>query len=121
MSMKLTLRSKTLTPETAQDALLKAILEKKPLSLWVSKNGDVVGITLQEAAGDEAVALTDEADTPLFPVCAAIRGRLTGNDGDPMLMADLPKAIKAAEAERIRFYTEREKEFGPSAWPHRAA
>ena len=109
MSTKLVLETTSLTPEAAKEALEKAMQEKKPLNLWINKYGEVFGTSLQQAGTDEAIfiRLAEESDNPSFPVCVAVRGRLLTNDGDPMSIADLPKAIKAAE-ERVRFYTERE-------------
>jgi hypothetical protein len=119
MSTQLVLAETPLTPEAAKEALEKAIEEKKPLNLWINKYGKVVGATLQQPEKTEEatfIRLAEEAPSiPSFPVCVAVRGRLLTNEGDPMVIADLPKAIKAAESERARFYTEREKEFGPSA------
>jgi hypothetical protein len=124
MSTKVVLAETPLTLASAKEALEKAIQEKQPLNLWVNKHGDLIGVTFEHAGSDEAACIRLTQDAPLgpsFPVCIVVRGRLLTNDGDPMSIADLPKAIKAAEAERVRFYTEREKEFGPSAWPHGAA
>lgn len=110
MSTKFVLKTTSLTSESAKEALEKAMLEQKPLNLWINKYGEVVGTTLQQAGTDEAIFIrrTEESDNPSFPVCVAVRGRLLTKDGEPMSIADLPKAIKAAQ-ERVRFYTEREK------------
>ena len=73
--------------------------EKQPLNLWINQYSEVVGAAFQAAEG----AQIEAPSGPSFSVCVALRGRLLTNDGDPMSIADLPKTIKAAEAERVRF------------------
>ena len=120
MSTKLVLETTPLTPESAKEALENAMQEAKPLNLWINKYGEVVGTTLQQAGTDEAtfIRLAEESNNPSFPVCVAVRGRLLTNEGKPISIADLPKAIKAAEAKRVRFHTEREKEFARARGRH---
>jgi hypothetical protein len=70
---------------------------------------------------DEAVvfAITEtlsHGGSPRFEVCYVLDGRLR-HDGGVITMDDLPSLIEAAESERVRFYTEREAEYGESAWP----
>jgi hypothetical protein len=108
----------------AKEALEKAISERKPVGLWLNKYGEQITVTLDPGESDESDVIDlglemsgSKMSGPSFPVCIAIRGRLVSDDGDPMSIADLGRAIKAAEAERIRFYTERAEAFGPSAWP----
>jgi hypothetical protein len=104
----------------AKETLEKAIREKRPAGLWLDKHGEQVTVTFAPQhpdEGDVSVRLQEAMSVPSFPIAVAVRGRLFSNDGDPMSIDDLPEAIKAAEDERTRFYTEREKEFGPSAWP----
>lgn len=39
------------------------------------------------------------------------------SSGDSVTVDDLPRLIQDAEDERVRFYKEREQEYGESAWP----
>jgi hypothetical protein len=39
------------------------------------------------------------------------------NDGQQLDFDTLPVAFKDAEDDRVRFYSEREQEYGASAWP----
>lgn len=106
-----------------KEALEKAITEKKAVNLWLDMRGELVTMTFepQSGGGDVFLAAQESTSAPSFPVCIAVRGRLLNQDGNPMSIEDLAKAIKAAEAKRDRFYTEREKRFGPSASPDKAA
>jgi hypothetical protein len=106
-----------------KEMLEKAIREGKTVGLWLDKYGEPVTVTLVPRSDhdDDVIRFHEEMSVPSWPICIAVRGRLLDNDGHPMLIGDLPKAIRAAERERTRFYTEREKEFGPSAWPRSAA
>ena len=74
------------------------------MKLWrkdVAKNGTAVHRNV--------IRLT-ESDEPSFPVCVVVRG-CSPMTASPFWIADLPKAIKLVEAERVGFYTGCEKEF----------
>lgn len=101
---------------SARTALETAMRDKQPLSLWLDKHGNLVALRFTD--GDVAESPSSK---PAFPVCIAIKGRLLDNDGNPMSLNLLSKAVKTAEAERTRFYTEQENRFGPSAWPRNEA
>ena len=96
---------------------------RKPFALFLSKYGEQeTGIFDEpdDAELDETDQFFDEAmcrPKPSFDVCTVREGRLIDNFGNPISLDDLPRLIKEAEDERVRFYREREKEFGPSAWP----
>jgi hypothetical protein len=98
-----------------------AFKKKAVLRLAVDRYGDLAGWLLEKEDMDEAdVERMQDAllgNEPCFDVCWVRGSELLTDDFSPMSIDDLPKAIAAAKAERIRFYTEREKEFGPSAWP----
>jgi hypothetical protein len=98
--------------------LERAVTERKLCGLWVNKYGQLVTISLEPRQDeDDLLRLMEEVSTPSFPVASAARGRLIDKDGNLVELDDLPRLIKDAKAERIRFYTEREKESGLSAWP----
>lgn len=89
--------------------------------LAVDRYGELEGWRLLKEEMDEGdIERMQDAllgHEPNFDVCWVRQGELTTAYDEPMSLDDLPKAIAGAKAERIRFYTEREKEFGPSAWP----
>ena len=104
----------------AKELLEKAIANKTPLALFLDKYGEQVTVGLVPHDPDsDAFRLIEEMGlfSPSFQICTAIDGMITNGDGYPISIGDLPKAIKAAEDERNRFYTEKEKQFGASAWP----
>ncbi len=104
----------------AKKLLEKAIANKTPLALFLDKYGEQVTVGLAPRNPEsDAFRLIEEMGlfSPSFQICTAIDGFLTNCDGYPISIEDLPKAIKAADDERNRFYTEKEKQFGASAWP----
>jgi hypothetical protein len=102
----------------ANELLKRAITNKTPAALYLNKHGEQATVEIERDNSEEdAFRLSQGMDSPSFEVCMALDGRLTDRSGDAISINELPRAIKDAQAERIRFYTEREKEFGPSAWP----
>jgi len=104
----------------AQKRLEKAIANKTPLAVFFDRYGEQVTVGLVPSDPEsDAFRLIEEMGlfSPSFQICTAIDGDLTNCDGGPISIEDLPKAIKTAEDERTRFYTEREETFGASAWP----
>lgn len=104
----------------AKKLLERAITQRTPLILFIDKYGEQVAVGLAPSDPEsDAFRLIDELSlfSPSFQICTTIDGFLTNWDGDPISIEDLPKAIKAAEDERNRFYTEKEKQFGARAWP----
>lgn len=104
----------------AKKLLEEAIANKTPLALFLNKYGEQITVGLAPSDPEsDAFRLIEEMGlfSPSFQICTAIDGFLTNWDGDPISIEDLPKAIKAAEDERNRFYTEKEKQFGARAWP----
>jgi hypothetical protein len=109
---------------------LKAQIEEcnrsgEPTMFFVTKRGDVDAVSLrkEDAENEEVFAhLHEQAETPHFEICTVIKGAVQGDlldcDASRLNEEELEEAITSAEDERIRFYTEREKEFGESAWPN---
>lgn len=104
----------------ARKLLEKAITQRTPLVLFIDRYGEQVTVGLAPSDPEsDAFRLIEELSqfSPSFQICTAIDGFLTNWDGCPISIEDLPEAIRAAEDERTRFYTEREKQFGARAWP----
>lgn len=108
--------------DAAKTHVEAALRDKVVLRLAVDRYGEMEGWRLLKEEMDERdINRMQDAllgHEPNFDVCWVRDGKLErAYNDDPMPLDDLPKAIAEAKAERIRFYTEREKEFGPSAWP----
>jgi hypothetical protein len=108
----------------AKSELEKAILNRTPCEFFINRYGEQETLDVgrnpdPELDLDDAERLGEEFAlyAPTFGVCCALKGELLGTDGNPVSFDDLPRLIEEAEDERVRFYSEREKEFGPSAWP----
>lgn len=113
-------RKETKLDVNARKLVEKAITQRTPLALFLDKYGKQVTVGLAPSDPEsDAFRLIEELSlfSPSFQICTAIDGYLTNWDGFPISIEDLPKAIWAAEDERNRFYTEKEKQFGASAWP----
>src|ERR1039458_2044542 len=113
-------RKETKLDVNARKLLEKAITQRTPLVLFLDKYGEqvTVGLAPHDPESD-AFRLIEQMSlfSPSFQICSSIDGFLTDRDGYPISIEDLPNAIKAAEDERTRFYTEKEKQFGARAWP----
>lgn len=112
--------------EIALRMIEQHIDSNEPLLLFINRNGDLDRVTVSsEKFSDEddisAVfyELTESAtsDRPHFPICTVVNGLIQDNGGQVISLEHLPEAIVEAEQERIRFYSEREAEYGASAWP----
>ena len=104
----------------SKELLEKALTHRTPLALFLDSCGEQLTVGPAPSDTESDAFRLDEAMTrfsPSFQICTAINGVLTNRGGDPISIDDLPNAIKDAEEERIRFYTEKEEDFGPSAWP----
>ena len=96
---------------------------KQPLMLFVDRYGDIDGVTLRHGQFDNENHAFEELleiaghSGPYFQICTVINGVIQDQAGDLISTDDLPALLKNAEAERIRFYSEREQVYGESAWP----
>jgi hypothetical protein len=116
----------TTEPEV-REQIEKAILNRTPFELFLNSYGEQETLDLgprdpdEDEEADDAERLLREkypgTGRPSFDVCAVIEGRLIDPTGKSISLDDLPNLHREAEDERVRFYTERAKEFGPFAWP----
>ena len=116
----------TTEPEV-REQVEKAILNRTPFEVFLNNYGEQETLDLgprdadEDEEADDAERLLREmcpgTSRPTFDVCAVIDGRLVDPAGSSISLDDLPRLIKEVEDERVRFYSEREKRFGPSAWP----
>ena len=85
--------------------------------------GIIDGVTLRHGQLDSETDVFQQLleiaghSRPYFEVCTVINGVIQDQAGDIISTDDLPALLKNAEAERIRFYSEREQVYGESAWP----
>ena len=101
----------------------KYVETKEPLMLFVDRHGGVDGVSLRHGQFDNETdvfqRLLEMANHagPYFEICTVINGVIQDQAGDMISTDDLPALLKNAEAERVRFYSEREQVYGASAWP----
>ena len=106
------------------DLVAKHVESKLPLLVFLDRNGEVDSATLNQ---DELDFDTDNISWrlhkeagclsyPYFEICSVLDG-VIWSGGDEITIDELPLAVKEAEAERERFYVEREQEYGASVWP----
>jgi hypothetical protein len=104
-------------PSTLNSALVEKTVN---LVVLLDKYGEQVAISLanHKDEGDSLRLMeAKEAFMPNFEVFCVLDGVLMSNDGDHITLEQIPALLAEAEAERIRFYTERAAVYGPSAWP----
>jgi hypothetical protein len=102
-------------------AVAKAIKRGTALDVFITSTGELFGVSLTKRKPTEEDFRYLEEEKQMvtkmtFGVCRVRNGKLE-RSGEPLKLASLPKAIEEAQAERIHFYTEREKGNGPRAWP----
>lgn len=99
-----------------------AVQERNKASMmFVNRYGDVNEVSASNAPTEIQTVfeqLLEKVDyCPYFIICTVVDGVIDNQIGDVISIDDLPIALKEAQDERIRFYSEREKEYGESAWP----
>lgn len=112
--------------EQLQAAVQNAIQTKTTTMFFVDRHGEIdqVTVTGRSAQEDEwPLHLIARISTPYFEICTV------GPDGNGKIklfegvisrdisVNDLLEAEQAAQAERVRFYSERAEQYGDSAWP----
>jgi hypothetical protein len=104
---------------------VNAVDTKQPSLFFIDRQGNIDRVSLcpdrfeGTAVEDIHITLLEAAGCgrPCFPICTVVNGVLQDRSGDTIETEDLPALLKDAEDERIRFYSERAKEYGESAWP----
>ena len=100
------------------EAVERALQGQVNVTLFLDRYGVECPISLTNHKDEEdSLRLTEARYSPSFEICCVLDGILMSPDGTPIEIESIPFFIKQAEAERIRFYTEREQSFGASAWP----
>ncbi len=103
---------------------------KEPAMLFINRQGDIDSVSLRPGQHDSdddgrdiVMELLEHAgcSRPYFQICTVIDGVIQDQEGDVITIDDLQAAVRSAEQERIRFYSEREEIYGESAWPHQYA
>jgi hypothetical protein len=111
------------------DVVKTHIETKQPLLLFINRTGDIDSVTVptteRDEYGDEVmIELATRAGRPHFEICTVIDGAASAI-GNFISLDNLPtglaEAVANAEAERVRFYSERAEEYGEDAWPKAAA
>lgn len=103
----------------------KALETGIPELFFVDSRGDLDSVALKDhsrAIETIVLELNEQAKTacgsaPCFEICTVIDGEVMTKDAEDLALDELPEALSDARAERVRFYLEREKEFGEDAWP----
>lgn len=112
------------------EAVQQALGSGKPTIFFVNRLGENDSLSLREdytSDEDIFVALQVQAryGGPYFEICSVVNGKVQASliaTSDIGLDEEkLTRAVKAAQEERTRFYTEREERFGKAAWPRRIA
>ena len=108
--------------KSIQERVEKAINGHEAVLLFVDRRGDVDAVGVRDGVGDQdsvffELAENAQSQGTYFPICTVVNGVIQDNSGDIVDIDELPGALKDAEAERVRFYSEREQEYGESAWP----
>ena len=98
--------------------LRSALAGKLNMIFFLDRHGEQTSVILPNNKSDgDALCLIEATFSPSFEICCILDGNLITNDGDPATLNEVPALIASAAAERVRFYTEREEEYGESAWP----
>ena len=110
--------------EAVQAEINKALKDRGSIHLiYLSRFGEVDRCSrdIDDVDEPDYAALAEEALTPYFELCTiGVGGTIINTLGREIELGDadaLQDALDSAIAERTRFYTEREKVYGASAWP----
>lgn len=110
--------------KAVQAEINKALDDKGSIHrIYLNRFGEVERCRheIEDVDEPDYVALQSEAPTPNFEICTVcVGGTIMDNLSDEIELGDndsLQAALDIAISERKRFYTERELEYGPSAWP----
>jgi hypothetical protein len=110
--------------QTIRTQIERAVSGNDATLFFLDRHGDFDAVAIREGLYDEDSVYSElltEANhqRPCFQICTVVNGVALDNSGEPFDFDDVPVAVKDAEDERIRFYSEREQVYGVNAWPVR--